>query len=132
MKRYLAILFIFATVFSYSCMDKAESEIQVVTAEEMQEFSEINDVKLVDVSIAESQNEAHIENPQNIDYLSPNFDKEINKLDKSKPVIVYCKSGNDSVKCVEKMEEAGFIKIYDVDESIAKWKFKGFDIKSKP
>ncbi|MBE9490542.1 MAG: rhodanese-like domain-containing protein [Bacteroidetes bacterium] len=132
MNRYLVILLIVTTVFSYSCMDKAESEIQVVTAEEMQEFSEINDVKLVDVSIAESQNEALLKNTQNIDYLSPNFDKEINKLDKSKPVIVYCKSGNDSVKCIEKMEDAGFVKIYDVDKSIAKWKFIGSDIRSNP
>ena len=132
MNRLLVILFVVATVFSYSCMNNTESKIQVVTAEEMQELSEINDVQLVDFNSPETQEETLIESPQSIDYLSPNFEEEIIKMDKSKPVIVYCKSSNVNIKCVEKMEDAGFIKIYDVDDSIAKWIFKGADIKSIP
>jgi len=130
MNRYLVFLFIVATVFNYSCKDEAKGEIQVVTNEEMQEFSEITDVKLANIKSTDSAKETLIRDSQNIDYLSPNFDKEIIKLDKSKPVIVFCKSSNDSVKCEEKMEDAGFVKIYDVDENIAKWKFKNSDIKS--
>jgi len=130
MNRYLVILFVVATVFNYSCKDETNSEIQVVTTEEMQEFSEINDVKFANIKSSDSTNENLIEDSQNIDYLSPNFDKEIIKLDKSKPVIVFCKSSNDNVKCEEKMENAGFVKIYDIDESIAKWVFKSSDIKT--
>ena len=74
--------------------------------------------------------DATLENNTNIKV--PSFIKVGNKLDKSKPVIVYCKSGNDSVKCIEKMEEAGFVKTYDVDKGIAKWKFIGSDIRSNP
>jgi len=131
MNRYLVILFIVAIVFNYSCKDEAKSEIQVVSTEEMQEFSKINDVKLANIKSSDSTNENLIEDSQNIDYLSPNFDNEIIKLDKSKPVIVFCKSSNDSVKCEEKMENAGFVKIYEVNESIAKWVFKSSDIKTK-
>lgn len=132
MNRYLVILFVVATVFSYGCKDKADNEIQIVTAEEMQELSQLEDVQLVDVRTPEERKEGYIANSQNIDYNSPSFDKEIEKLDKSKPVIVYCKSGNRSAKCAAKMKDAGFVKIYDLDGGIAKWKYKGFGIKSKP
>ena len=132
MKSYLAILFVVATVFSYSCKSNVDREIQIITAEEMQELSQLEDVQLVDVRTPEERKEGYIANSQNIDYLSPNFDEEIEKLDKSKPVIVYCKSGNRSAKCAAKMKDAGFVKIYDLDGGIATWKYKGFEIKSKP
>ncbi len=98
----------------------------------MQELSEIDDVQLVDVITPEERKEEFISNSQNIDYNSPTFAQEIKKLDKSKPVIVYCKTGRQSAKCTEKMKDAGFVKIYDLDSSIAKWKFRGFEIKSNP
>lgn len=132
MNRFLVILFVVATLFSYSCKSNVEGEIQVVTPEEMKELSEIDDVQLVDVRPHEERKEGYISNSQNIDYYSPTFAKEIEALDKSKPVIVYCKSGNRSAKCVAKMKDAGFIKIYDLDGGIAKWKYKGYDIKSTP
>jgi len=133
MNRFLTFIFIVATVLSYSCKEnQSSSDIEIVTAEEMQQISEIEDVQLIDVSTSEEFKEAHIENFQNIDYLSPNFDQELEKLDKSKPVLVYCKSGNLSSKCVVKMKKKGFVKVYDLDGDIAKWKFKGFDSKTSP
>ena len=132
MNRFLVILCFVTTVFSYSCMNNAENEIQVITAKEMQELSEINDVQLVDFNAPVKQEEALIEDSQNIDYLSPSFEQDLEKLDKSKPVIVYCESANLITKCKEKMIDAGFVKIYDLDSTIAKWEFKGFEIKSSP
>ncbi|MCF6295824.1 MAG: rhodanese-like domain-containing protein [Flavobacteriaceae bacterium] len=125
MNCFLVILCFVTTVFSYSCMNHAENEIQVITAEEMQELSEINDVQLVDFNAPLKQEETLIEDSQNIDYLSPSFEQDLKKLDKSKPVIVYCESAKHNTKCKEKMEEAGFVKIYDLDSTIAKWKYKG-------
>ena len=132
MSRFLIVLCIAAAIFNYSCNDRAISDIEVVTAEEMQELSEIDDVQLIDVRSEEERKEGYIANSQNIDYNSPTFDQEIEKLDKSKPVIVYCKSGNRNAKCVEKMKDAGFVKIYDLDGGMAKWKFRGFDIEITP
>ena len=44
--------------------------------------------------------------------------------------MVYCKSGNRSSKC-SKLQAAGFVKIYDLEGGISKWKHQGFDIKVK-
>lgn len=133
MNRFLIFLFMVATVSNYSCKEnQSSSDIEIVTLEEMQQISEIEDVQLIDASTSEEYKEDHIENFQNIDYLSPNFDQEIEKLDKSKPVLVYCKSKNLSSKCVTKMKEKGFVKVYDLGSDIAKWEFKGLDGKTSP
>ena len=66
--------------------------------------------------------EEHIPNSQNIDFRSPTFDKDIENLDKSKPVLLYCKSGGRSAECAKKLKDAGFEKVYDLDGGISKWK----------
>lgn len=132
MKRFLSLFFIcFALAFT-GCKEDTKTDIQVVTPEEMQELSELEDVQLVDVRTPQEFDDGYIANAQNIDYNSPSFDAEIEKLDKSKPVIVYCEKGSRSAKCAKKMKDAGFVKIYDLEGGLAKWKYKGFDIKSLP
>jgi len=121
-----------ATLVFVSCKEEPKEGIELVTPEEMQELSELDDVQVVDVRTPEEYKEGHIANSQNINYFSDDFDREIRQLDKSKPVIVYCKSGKRSGKCVDKMKEAGFVKIYDLDGGIAKWKYKGYDIEMRP
>ncbi len=133
MNRFLVIFFLVTTICSYSCKEKqSSSEIEVVTQEEMKQINQFEDAQLIDVSTSENYKKEHLKRFQNIDYLSPNFDEEIKKLDKSKPVIVYCKSANLNSKCVDKMKKKGFVKVYDLDSDIAKWEFKGLDGKTSP
>jgi len=131
MKQLLPILCIAFTLSVISCKDSTEAEIKVVSPEEMQTLMELEDVQLVDVRTAKEHNEEYIVNSQNIDFSSPTFDEDINKLDKTKPVILYCKSGQKSAKCGKKLKEAGFIKIYELEGGISKWKHKGLKIKVK-
>ena len=132
MKRIIVLLFVSTALIFISCKEEPKTQVELVTPEEMQELTEMEGVQIVDVRTPEEYKEGHIENSQNIDYYSDDFETEIQKLDKSKPVIVYCKSGNRSGKCTDKLKDAGFVKIYDLDGGIAKWKFKGYDIQLKP
>jgi len=100
----------------------------VISAEEMQTLLELEDIQLVDLRTPSEYKNGHIEHSQNIDYTSPTFEDDISKLDKSKPVIVYCKTGGRSSRCSKKLMEAGFEKVYDLDGGIAKWKFSGNEI----
>lgn len=131
MKRILVLLLLTIGLSTYSCKKNASENIQVVTAEEMQQISETEDIQLVDVRTPEEYQEGHIEGFQNIDYFSASFEADLDKLDKTKPVIVYCKSGNRSGKCAAKMLEKGFVKIYDFEGGITQWKFKGYEVKIK-
>jgi len=126
MKKVFVICCLFtAMVFNISCLDKKldnTTEVKLVTAEEMESILELEDVQLVDVRTPKEHEQIHIANSQNIDFMSPTFDEDINKLDKKKPVILYCKSGGRSAKCAKKMKDAGFEKIYDLEGGISKWK----------
>ncbi len=124
MKKLIFICCLVLTVTSLtSCLDKKEvgTDVKLVTAEEMQSILELEDVQLVDVRTSEEYDEAHIVNAQNIDFNSPTFEEDITKLDKTKPVILYCKSGGRSAKCAKKLKEAGFKKVYDLEGGISKW-----------
>lgn len=121
----MIILTVLLTVSITSCKEAAnDGPIKMVTTDEMQELLELEDVQLVDVRTPEEYTGGHIANSQNIDYNSPTFDSEIEKLDKSKPVIIYCKSGGRSAKCAKKLEDAGFVKIYDLNGGISEWEHK--------
>jgi len=125
MKKLYTICCLLITLsFNTSCLDTkdASADIKLVTAEEMQSILELEDVQLVDLRSPEDYDENHILNSQNIDFSSPTFDDDITKLDKEKPVILYCKGGGRSAKCAQKLKEAGFKKIYDLDGGISKWK----------
>ncbi|WP_418511361.1 rhodanese-like domain-containing protein [Corallibacter sp.] len=125
----LSLMLFFSILLS--CQEiKKEGNIEVITAEEMQSILDLEDIQLVDVRTPEEFKEGFIANAQNIDYFSDTFDEDIEKLDKSKPVIVYCKSGGRSAKCADKLLEAGFVKVYDLEGGISKWKHKGLNIKT--
>ena len=128
MKRLVIFLNIVLTIAMVGCKTDTQDGVKVVTPDEMQTILELDDVQLVDVRTPEEYHEGYIENAQNIDYYSPTFDKDIQKLDKSKPVILYCKSGNRSAKCAAKLQQAGFEKIYDLEGGITEWKFKGLAV----
>lgn len=129
MKQIFAFLCIAMLFSTTACKeDQAKGEIKLVTAEEMHTLLDQKDVQLVDVRTPEEYQSDHIKGAQNIDFNSPTFDDDINKLDKSKPVVLYCKGGGRSSKCSQKLLDAGFIKIYDLEGGITQWKFNGFGV----
>jgi rhodanese-related sulfurtransferase len=123
---------LFSIVLLILCLackqEAAKGEIQVVSSEEMKDLLSLEDVQLVDVRTPEEYKEGFISGFQNIDFLSPTFEADILKLDKEKPVILYCRSGGRSANCAQKMVEAGFVKIYDLDGGITKWMHNGNDV----
>jgi len=132
MKRLLLLLLVITGV-TFSCKNEKQTTntIEVITPEEMKEISKVEDMQLIDVRTPEEYEEGYIEGFQNIDFYSENFAQDIEKLDKSKPVIVCCRSGRRSADCAKQLEEKGFVKIYDLEGGIAKWEFEGLDIKKK-
>ncbi|WP_417195949.1 rhodanese-like domain-containing protein [Bizionia sp.] len=126
MKNIFGIALLILVLSIASCQQSSKNDaIQVVTTEEMQMLLDLDDVQLIDVRTPEEYAEGYIANFQNIDFLSETFDEDILKLDKDKPVILYCKSGGRSAECAEKMLDAGFTKIYDFKGGITKWEHEG-------
>ncbi len=122
---FVICCFLLTLGISTSCLDSTldNQEIKLITAEEMKSILELEDVQLIDVRTPKEYEGGYISNAQNIDFMSPTFDEDITRLDKDKPVILYCKSGGRSSKCAKKMKDAGFKKIYDLKGGISQWKF---------
>ena len=111
--------------FLISCKDgvaKEENTIEMVTSEEMEKLSKMDDVEVLDVRTEEEFITEHIKNAQNIVY-DENFSDKIKGLDKSKPVVVYCKSGRRSEKSAQLLKDSGFVKVYDLKGGITQWKY---------
>ena len=89
------------------------------------------EVQLIDVGTPEEYSVGFIENAKNINFYSSTFSSDVETLDKQKPIIVYCKMGGRSAKSAKKLQEAGFIEIYDLGGGITNWKDQGHPIKTK-
>jgi rhodanese-related sulfurtransferase len=79
------------------------------------------DVQLIDVRTSEEYSKGFIEEAQNIDYNSTDFANKISKLDKNKPVLLYCAMGGRSSKASKVFKSLGFKKIYDLKGGFLSW-----------
>ncbi|MGC1631231.1 MAG: rhodanese-like domain-containing protein [Gelidibacter sp.] len=128
MKLLSLIFIVFFTFLLIGCKKESDDQITLVTPEEMLSLMEMDDVQLVDVRSAKDRIDGFIKNSQNIDFNSPTFDQDIQKLDKTKPVILYCRTGGRSAKCAKKLKDAGFVQIYDLKGGITQWRFDDHDL----
>lgn len=132
MKKSNQIIYLFMLLLVFtSCLNQHNGDVQFVSPEEMHELQKDKSIQVVDVRSAKAHALESIPNSQNIDFNSPSFDEEISKLDKNKPVLLYCGSGRTSAKCSAKLKDAGFVKIYELEGGISRWKYDGFDIETK-
>ena len=111
-KLFLIILF-------FACADQ-KSEIQLLEKHEFQILMN-QDVQLIDVRTSEEYSKGFIEDAQNIDYNSTDFADKISKLDKNKPVLLYCAMGGRSSKASKVFKSQGFKKIYDLKGGFLSW-----------
>jgi rhodanese-related sulfurtransferase len=79
-------------------------------------------VQLVDVRTPREYKGGHIGKAINIDlFQGSSFKQAIEKLDKSKPVYLYCRSGSRSKKAAQKILDMGFEKVYDLKGGYMHW-----------
>lgn len=80
---------------------------------------------VLDVRTDKEYNAGHIAGATQIDFYSDNFEAEIDKLDKNRPVYVYCRSGGRSGKTMNMMKEKGFTLVYNLDGGMMAWEAAG-------
>ena len=79
--------------------------------------------QIVDVRTSKEVAEGKIAGSTNIDYFSASFIATAQKkLDKNKPVLVYCAAGGRSASAVKDLKKAGFKKVYDLEGGYDSWK----------
>jgi thioredoxin len=129
MKFHLIFLAIIGFVV-LSCNGQNSKEIKTIDSKAFAEkMATTQNPQILDVRTPEEFSSDHIDNAKNINWLGTTFVSDVEKLDKSQPVFVYCKSGGRSQKAAEKLNELGFKTIYQLDGGMLKWDAAGH---SKP
>jgi rhodanese-related sulfurtransferase len=77
---------------------------------------------ILDVRTPWEYAEAHIEGAKNLDYTDPDFYEILEKLDKEKNYVIYCKSGQRSGKVLEMIKKLGFTRVYNIKGGYEAWK----------
>ena len=79
------------------------------------------DALLLDVRTAFEFEDGHIPGAVNMDVYQPTFLEEAEKLDRSRPVFVYCRSGNRSYTVAQALVQMGFQHVRNLQHGIISW-----------
>jgi phage shock protein E len=116
MKLFL-MTFLTAGLMSCASPQQGDGSVKTISATEYKAHHEKIDnqeVMLVDVRTPAEFEAGHLENTQHADFLSGQFEREIQNWDKDKTYYLYCATGNRSGKAAKLMEEAGFKDVYNI------------------
>jgi len=108
-----------ATVFALGCYNRYDS----VDAQEFAEVLKNPEIQIIDARTPQEFSEGHIPGAVNIDIGGEDFFKKMERLDKDRPVAVYCRSGRRSKIAAERFAGKGF-KVTELDGGIITWKGK--------
>lgn len=85
-------------------------------------------LQVVDVRTPQEFAAGHIKGAKNVDFRSPDFEKNIAKaVKKRKTVLVYCRSGKRSLNAMNLMVKNGFKDVYNMEGGILAWE-KEFEV----
>jgi rhodanese-related sulfurtransferase len=84
--------------------------------------------KILDVRTPEEVAEGHLLGSTTVNFLSPDFSKEVEALNKNKTYLLYCRSGSRTRKAADAMQKMGFKHVYMLEGGINAWKEAGKEV----
>ena len=122
--RFFLIAVLGTVVFSCQQASKnGQSVNELLTAEAFnQKLQQTPSAQVIDVRTPEEFATGHLAQASNVDYNAADFAQQLEKLDKSKPVFVYCLSGGRSSSAAAQMQQLGFEQVYGLDKGLLAWK----------
>ncbi len=104
-------------------------DISVAEAVELCEKNKSSDkFMIIDVRSPAEFSGGHIDGAVNINFFSPSFRTNIDKVDKEKKIFIYCLSGGRSSSAMSVMDRLGFKEVYNLSGGISDWSSKGCKI----
>lgn len=123
LKKLFLLLIVLFTALSLSACTKNYTDINNQELETM--LSNYDDYQFIDVRTSEEFYEARIPGFTNIDVYALEEDHSILldtfNLDKDKPVVIMCNSGNRSITASNIFYDEGFLEVYNLKDGIQGW-----------
>ena len=90
-----------------------------------------SDTLILDIRTAADFKKGHIKGAKNIPL--SDFAASVDKLavDKDKPVLIYCNSGNTVTRAIKLLKKAGFVQVNNLEGGIAAWKEANMPLSKK-
>jgi|SRR5690606_22270942 rhodanese-related sulfurtransferase len=124
-KRFIFnLLSILALATVMSCQGQTGIHVLSVDAFE-QKLNATSEKIILDVRTDEEYAQGKMKNATQIDYYQRDFKTEVAKLDKTKPVFVYCASGIRSNSAAKILKQQGFTEVYDLKGGLNAWARSG-------
>lgn len=126
--RNLLILFSF---FVLSCTLQAQQAFKLPASGFRQKLDSVPERQLLDVRTPEEYATGYISGAKNVNVYDNDFLKQLEGLDKNKPVFVYCKGGGRSASAVKKMQADGFATVYELQGGIMAWEHNDYSLETQ-
>ncbi len=119
----IAGVLLLAGLCSTVCVQAQENTAgKTVSQNKFQRLINKKNTILLDVRTEVEYKAGHIPGSIQIDFLkTDDFKKQVAVLDKSKPYLLYCRSGKRSKDAMTVMKEMGFTKLFDLQGGFNSW-----------
>ena len=118
---------VLSLIFIFSCELLNSPEINIISESDFVEIQD-SDYTLIDVRTQDEFDLGHIDSAINLDFYSETFQNDLLSIDKSLPVVLYCRTNNRSTKTANILKENGFKEISVLEGGITDWVKRGNDI----
>lgn len=99
--------------------------VDLSTADFQKKLAADNTAIVLDVRTPQEYANGHLVNATIINFFDADFKEKVNKLDKSKPVFVYCAVGGRSANASKILQESGFKTVYNLLGGFNGWAAAG-------
>ena len=107
---------------------QSETVKEDVDVEKFAELVAKGDGQILDVRTPEEWAEGTVKEAIKMNFYDANFQEQLKKLDKTKPVYVYCKSGGRSGKAADQLQKMGFTSVYNLLGGMGAWNSAGKEV----
>ncbi len=118
---------ILSVIMVFSCDFLSPTEINFISDSDLIEIHEIEYI-LLDVRTPDEFSSGFIKKAKNLDFYSETFQNDLLSIDKSLPVVLYCRTNNRSTKTAIILKQNGFKEISVLEGGITDWVKRGNDI----
>ncbi|EPJ48251.1 MAG: hypothetical protein OFPI_30170 [Osedax symbiont Rs2] len=122
MLRYLLLPLLVLATFSAAAVEGAFTNVSARNAQQII-LSRTNSENfyLLDVRTDQEFAQAHIQGAKQLDFYSATFSVDLEKLDRDKTYLLYCRTGMRSARTFALMQQLGFHKVYNMRGGIVSW-----------
>lgn len=117
---FIISVLILSSIFVFNI--KAQQSANLNAVDFAAKVKQLPNAPLIDVRTPQEFAQGHIKNAQNISVNSDDFAQRISKLDKTKPVFVYCLSGGRSSYAANVLLNSGFSVVYNLAGGMMQWR----------